>query len=202
MRYKEFSNKKNKKTTEVAPALAAAAGTVARAIPAAVGGIGRAVGGIANNVAGAAGTVARAIPAAVGGIGRAVGGIANNVAGAAGNTVRNIDRTAGNAISQTNEPNPLSTSSGVAVPSGSIQAQTGTTTTTPLQTPAQNTQQNQLKPGMNILQPSLSKNQPIKVKSVSGSSKEVELDTQKILGHNIKVNQQDLLAVLNQLGTK
>jgi hypothetical protein len=173
MRYREFSNKKNKKTTEVAPALAAAAGTVARAIP-----------------------------AAVGGIGRAVGGIAANVAGAAGNTVRNIGRTAGNAISQMNEPNPLSTSSGVAVPSGSSQAQTGTTTTTPLQTPAQNTQQIQLKPGMNILQPALSKNMPIKVKSVSGSGNEVELDTEKVLGHNIKVKHPELMAVLNQLGNK
>lgn len=99
--------------------------------------------------------------------------------------------------------NPLSTSSNVAVPPGTKQAQTGLTPQT------STTQQNQqekpqisLKPGMNILQPALSKNMPIKVKSISGSGNEVELDTQKILGHNIKVKQPELMAVLNQLGNK
>ena len=150
MRYREFSNtNKNKKTTEVAPAIAAAAGTAAKVIPAAVGGIGRAVGGITGT-----------------------------------------------------KSNALSTSSNVARPTGTTQAQTGSPQQTTTQPPDQEQpQQVELKPGMNILQPALGKT-PIKVKSVSGSNNEVELDTQKQLGHNIKVKTPELMAVLNQIGKK
>lgn len=60
-------------------------------------------------------------------------------------------------------------------------------------TGAQQTPAVQIKPGVKILHPGIG---PTKIKSIQG--KDAVLDTQKELGQNIRVDQNELLAVLGQ----
>lgn len=122
------------------------------------------------------GALARGAVAAGGALARGVGSLAGAAARGVGSALSGAAKTAGSQ---------LFTQQGMQRMMGNKPGQATT--------PQQTTPPVQIKPGVKILHPGLG---PTKIKSLQG--KDAVLDTQKALGQDIRVNQNELLAVLGQ----
>ena len=168
MRFREFAPRKRNRDQQVDEVL-----------PAVIGAVGGALG---RGALAAGGALARGATAAGGALARGAASLGGAALRGAGNLATQGVKTLGQAAGQV-------ASKALFTPQG-MQRQTGA------QPGAQTGQQTppvQIKPGVKILHPGIG---AVKIKNVQG--KDAVLDTQKELGQDVRVDQNELLAVLGQ----